>query len=215
MLEFFINTIKTELKKRLPGFEAQRKMAPSLRLPIGSLNQNKVPKLSSVMIIFYPEKGKINTIFIKRKEDGKAHGGQVAFPGGKFEISDENLMHTAIRETFEEIGVEIPKNQVIGSLTPLFIPISNFEVSPFIAYLKTPPVYILSDKEVEKIITVEADILFNNNNKGEKLITRNNLEITAPFFRANGDIIWGATAMILSELNEIINNSEIDKILFH
>jgi len=173
------------------------------------LYKNDNPVESAVTIIFYSENEKINIIFIKRKEDGKAHGGQVAFPGGKFEKEDNKLIYTAIRETFEEIGIKIHKNQIIGQLTPIFIPVSNFKVTPFIAYLDYKPEYLLSENEVDKIITAEIHDLFGKENTGTKFFNRNNIQFTAPYFRANGDIVWGATAMILSELKEIIIKSKM------
>lgn len=202
MFTEFIEKLENQLQKQLPGSLAQIKMSPKFRVDFNFDNSRKA-RQSAVMLIFYPEAKYPKLIFIKRKEDGKAHSGQIAFPGGKYEEADKNLKNTAIRETYEEIGVQVPEIQIIGKLTSLYIPVSNFDVYPFISYLNSKPDFIINNQEVERIIEIKIDELFHKTNIDKKIFIRNKIEIEAPFFRANGDIIWGATAMILSELKEI------------
>lgn len=204
MFENFVSKLSAELKKDLPGKVAQNKMAPVFKTKPEFLFNINTAKKSAVLIIIFPQNSDFKIIFIKRKNDGSTHSGQVAFPGGKFEKEDISLINTSIRETFEEIGVRISNENIIGSLTPIYIPVSNFEVAPFVGFLHKEPEYKLSTNEVEKIITVKISDLLDVNKKGEKLLERGNYLVNAPFFKTEDDIIWGATAMMLSELNEVI-----------
>jgi len=209
MLKKFTEVLKAALQKDLPGEKAQKKMAPIVLNNIKFEFKNE-PRESAVTILFYEEDKKIKIIFIKRNEDGKAHSGQVAFPGGKYELEDKNLKTTALRETFEEIGIEQSKIKIIGQLTPLYIPISNFRVTPFVAYLENVPTYKISESEVQKIITAEITEFFNDKNLGTRELKRNEIIISAPFFGVQNDIVWGATAMITSELYEVLKNIDLN-----
>jgi len=201
----FIENLRIKLNEELPGKNAQNKMAPAFRVPPDFIKKNQTPRKSAVLIIFYPKNEEVNIIFIKRIEDGKAHSGQVAFPGGKFEESDISLLNTSIRETFEEIGVKIDVNSIIGKLTPIYIPVSNYDVTPYIAFLNSEPEYIISNDEVQRVVTVNINNLLNTNNLATATLDRGSYLVEAPFYRIDDDMIWGATAMILSELNEIIS----------
>lgn len=164
-------------------------------------------RLSGVLILFFPKDEVLQMLFIRRAEDGRAHGGQIAFPGGKHELTDSDLQATALREAQEETGVLPNEVVILGPLTPLYIPVSNFMVHPFIGYTRKPPTYLLSEEEVAGIIEVPADFLFNPENKFTTIVRPNirpGMEFIVPAYRLpEGGFIWGATAMILSELEEV------------
>jgi len=209
MFQNFIEKLQTELSKELPGEAAQKKMAPSIRNHHG-FEYKTSPRDSAVLILFYEENSNIYIIFIKRNEDGKAHSGQVAFPGGKYENEDKDLKTTALRETFEEIGIPENEINIIGELTSLYIPVSNFRVKPFVGYLSKKPNYNINNHEVQRIITAEIFEFFNDKNISEIELIRNELKIQAPYFGVINDKVWGATAMILSELYEIIKKINLN-----
>lgn len=150
-------------------------------------------------------------LLIKRVEDGKAHSGQVSFPGGKQDIQDADLRTTALREANEEVGLISSEVEIIGSLTPLYIPVSNFNVYPFVGYADKEPVYNLSEREVDAIIEVPVRELFLPESKTVIDITspvlKGKLKNVKAYRLAEGHIIWGATAMIISELEAVFNTS--------
>src|ERR1051325_11124233 len=195
-----------ELRKELPGFSAQKLMAPlGKKPPIEYLKENVVPKESAVLILLYPEKDTFfpTLILTERADyDGRVHSGQIAFPGGSFDKnSDIDLMQTALRETEEEIGITKETAHVLGQLPPLYIPVSNFMVTPFLSTVAEKPSCSIQDKEVKGIIEVRIAELFSEKNKSKtiKHIKVKNQNMEVPCYTINGKIIWGATAMILSE----------------
>ncbi len=205
MFNNFIIKLQSELQKPLPGYQAQQKMMPTMR-DINFTHDVK-PRESAVLILFYENNKQIYIIFIRRKEDKKVHSGQIAFPGGKYEEEDKTLKNTAIRETYEEIGISENDITVIGQLTEIIIPISNYKVTPFVGFLKQKPVYNISLDEVQEVLEVNISQLFAPENRLITELERNGIKIHAPYFKIDNDKIWGATAMITSELNEVISNT--------
>jgi len=133
------------------------------------------------------------------------HSAQVGFPGGKVEESDKDLKETALRETEEEIGVTNNHIEVLKTLSPLYIPPSNFIVHPFLGISKTNLNFEKQDDEVEAIIEVELkDFLDDINVVSAKVPTSYNVDVEVPAFKLNGHIIWGATAMMLSEIKVLL-----------
>jgi len=196
-------------EEKLPGIEAQLAMAPVSRLKeLSNGNKMLVPKKSAVLILFYPENGSTKLVMIKRAVDDSVHSGQIAFPGGKFEAKDKDLSVTALRETNEEVGIKPESINIIGKLTTLYIPPSNYDVYPFIAYTNEKPA-MKNNHEVEKIIEIDLTDLQSPQNLTQKTIKHRfgNL-IDVPCFYIHNEIIWGATAMIISELLAIIKQQE-------
>ena len=145
-------------------------------------------------------------IYTQRSSHLSTHSGEVSFPGGKVEISDLNLKETALRETFEEVGILKKEIQVIREITEVYIPPSNFSVTPFIGILNYKPVLKLNS-EVAKIIEVPFSDLLDDNNIASISITNSYMkDTTVPCFNIDGSIIWGATAMMLSEIKELLKN---------
>ncbi len=198
----FIANLKTELKKELPGTKSQYKMAPQLRIQSEPTDETTE---AGVLILLFPRNNKIETVFIRRHKYNGVHSGQISLPGGKFESKDKNIINTALRETEEEIGVNKNTVNVIGTLTPLYISVSDIIVSPVIGYTDTYPVFSVNKSEVNYIINSEINSLINVDNKTTEIIKVKNSEIKAPLYKiAPTDKIWGATAMILSEFIDLI-----------
>jgi len=169
---------------------------------------SKNAKESAVLILHYEKNNEVFLALIQRTIYEGKHSGQISFPGGKKELNDKSLKETALRETFEEIGIE-PKNiEILAELTHLHIPVSNFLVYPFVGELNCSPTFIKQEKEVEQIIEVKLSDILNTKNIIEKEILwkEKNITFKTPAYKVNGIEIWGATAMILSEYLEIINN---------
>jgi 8-oxo-dGTP pyrophosphatase MutT (NUDIX family) len=195
-------------QKPLPGIDSHLKMAPKPRVSELLQTKDKIPtaRQSAVMILLFPDNGQLKTVFIKRSEYDGIHSGQIAFPGGQYEESDDNFKTTALRETFEEIGVSSDKIEIIGQLTDLFIPPSNFVVKAFAGYCKQKPKYVSDKKEVQTVIEVAIDELADEQYKHEKefISGQGESKIRAPYFHIQNIEIWGATAMIVSELLDIL-----------
>ena len=146
----YIHQLSLALSQALPGREAQFLMEPlTRRVEMEKQKNRKNAKLSAVLILLYPKDDKIYTAMIKRPVYNGVHSGQIAFPGGKKEDDDLNLSETALRETEEEIGVLRNSVEVIGQLSQLYIPPSNFNVQPVIAYTNNIPDFILEENEVD------------------------------------------------------------------
>ncbi len=209
-MQSFSALLKNELEKDLPGTEVQWQMASSDRM---IRNFPRIPgkdaRVAAVLILLYPENGSVHTVFIQRPDYNGVHGGQISFPGGKQEPSDENIVQTAIREANEEIGVDPAIISVIGTLTPLFIPVSNIIVTPVVAWTKEKPVFRHEVKEV--VFMFDADItkfMEPSIIKTKPLEIRGEM-IDVKYFDYEGNMIWGATAMILLELLTIIKVASI------
>ncbi len=205
--EFFIESIKVKIKKSLPGEDAQLKMAPVTRAIMmrQKVDLEKARK-AAVLILLYPETS-IMTVLIQRQDYDGIHSNQISFPGGQYEVTDESLQHTAIRETCEEIGVRQEDIKIIGNLTKLYIPPSNFYVLPVIGYIHNKPDFKPDIQEVKKVITVPIDQLSNDDILQERSIqTSYQKRVDVPCFMVDGHIVWGATAMIISELIALLKS---------
>jgi len=187
------------LSHQLPGEKAQRRMAPAFR---GETISPENPVPAAVLALFYAADKETRLVFIKRNEYDGPHSAQVSFPGGAWEAADRSLEETALRETREEIGVTGPI-EILGSLTPLHIPVSNFMVHPFIGWTREHPVFHPDPSEVQYVIEAGLDVLLDPSNRGSETIYHHDRSIEAPFYRVGKEKIWGATAMMLSEILEL------------
>jgi len=208
-IDQFVEDFIQALKKGLPGNEAQQKMAPSIRNHSNKINDPRLARDSSVLILFYKKGRKIYFPLIQRTNGNHKHSGQISLPGGKYERSDENLIATSIRETEEELGLLPEKIHVIGPITGLYIPISNFQVQPIVAYYDGIPEFKPDSFEVDQIIEAEIQAMFKLENKKKETIHKNGFKIEAPYYRVNEHKIWGATAMIVSELEELLKRAAL------
>ena len=188
------------------GLEAQLKMSPQLRASDIEkyINKDKATK-SAVLILIYEKKGDLFIILTKRSSKLSKHSGQISFPGGTKDDADLDLVSTALREAEEEIGLNI-KVEVLGELTPLLIPITNFCVHQFVAFTSLLPNLSFNEHEVEKLMEVSISDLRNKDNikYGKFGKTSSGRLVEAPYYDLNGEKIWGATAMMISELLETL-----------
>ncbi|MFK8044178.1 MAG: CoA pyrophosphatase [Crocinitomicaceae bacterium] len=194
-----------EQLRHLPAEKAHLEMIPyrtaeSLRPSI-----NKKEKNSAVLCLLAANRNTLDIILMERTEDGSPHSGQISFPGGKKEQFDNNLSDTALRETYEEIGISRKKITLLGPLTSLYIPVSNFKVNPFIGYTENFDALTLSQKEVKSVFKISVHDLLQPDNMVKKDIPNHLGQIlkNIPCFYINGRIIWGATALILNEVKMI------------
>ena len=195
------------LKGNLPGEIAHTEMAPINR-PLSSLAIQKAENIreSAVSIILSIIKDDLKAILIQRPIYKGVHSGQIAFPGGKKDLTDPHLEYTARRESYEEVGIPMNQGELIGELTEVYIPVSNFLVKPFVYFHDTLPLLVPEEREVAEIIPFSITDLLNPS-KIKKMevkfpngITQKNI----PGFHIENKKIWGATALILNELRHII-----------
>lgn len=192
----------------LPGHESQLKMSPKYRNELIEKQRElmKNSRKAGVMALFYPDPDNTTMlILILRKTYKGVHSAQVGFPGGKLEPEDPSLQHAALRETFEEVGVPIKDMEVLRALTKLYIPPSNFTVYPFMGVTHKTPQFLKQDDEVEDLIEVTLEDFVNDANVGsEMLMTSLGKAVEVPVFKLNGHTVWGATAMMLSEIKDLL-----------
>jgi len=192
----------------LPGEAFHLKMAPIERLL--ELKQKaremKTAKLAAVLCLFYPSsEGETRLILILRKTYKGVHSAQVGFPGGKVESHDPSTLDAALRETEEEVGIPAADISILKQLTEIYIPPSNFFVQPFLGITSKTPRFILQENEVEALIEVPLNEFLNDAIKiTQSLNTSYAKEIQVPAFHLQGHLVWGATAMMLNEIREIL-----------
>ncbi|WP_422084079.1 NUDIX hydrolase [Ulvibacterium sp.] len=194
----------------LPGEASHFKMAPETRIRLmqEARQKGKNPKRAAVMALFYPDINALaHLLLILRKAHPKdVHSGQVGFPGGQSERTDADLRETALRETHEEVGIPSTEIEIIRSLSEVYIPPSNFEVQPYIGlYQNREPLFAPQQSEVEALVEVPVtDFMDDSKIFMKKLSTSYAINIDVPAFNLNGYTVWGATAMMLSEIKELL-----------
>lgn len=193
------------LKHKLPGEIAHSRLAPAHRQELLSLRKNSPsPRLSSVLILMFREENVVKLVFTKRVEYDGIHSGQVSFPGGKAEPTDADLSITALRETHEEIGLDPENIVIIGTLSDLYVPPSNFIIRPFVAIYRGEPHFVPDPVEVAEIFSVPLSYLIHyGKDIKHSIIYRTGVEMQVPGFKFGQHLIWGATAMILSEFLDL------------
>ncbi len=199
------NYLEPRLLQELPGSKAHQEVAPYRNVYFTKEIISKAT-LSSVLILFYEKDHAVYTTLIQRSIYNGKHSGQIGFPGGKMEKTDASLMITALRETQEEIGLSPDKVTIIGQLSDVFIPVSNFCVTPIIGYVSFVPSFVPDKREVKEIIELKVtDLLFKENLQHRTIQLSSNSKIQAPCFIFDKNIVWGATALILNELRYLLN----------
>lgn len=187
---------------------AHHKLAPLLR--IEELEKidltTKNPNKAGVLAVFYPnEHHQTHLVLILRKTYRGVHSNQVGFPGGRVEEYDLNLEHTALREAEEEVGIPAKEITILSPLTKLYIPPSDFWVYPYVGIMDLTPKFIPQEDEVEQILEIDIDEFLDEKSLiSKKLSTSYAEEIEVPAFYLAGHVVWGATAMMLSELKDLL-----------
>jgi 8-oxo-dGTP pyrophosphatase MutT (NUDIX family) len=209
-MEEFKKKLKEQISGSLPGEEAHLMMMPTSRddeLVLPTFKSE--PMKSAVLILFFEaEDSHLKFPLIQRPTYTGAHSGQIAFPGGKAEYTDPDLTYTALREAHEEIGVDPGKVEVAGNLSDLLITVSNFIVTPVIGFIKEQPDYVLDKQEVESVLEADLyDLLNPGKRKEGEVVARGKYRIRTPYFEIEDRIVWGATAMMLSELSIVVGKT--------
>jgi 8-oxo-dGTP pyrophosphatase MutT (NUDIX family) len=203
----FIKAISERLKKPLPGEKSHRRMASKVRLQQLIFDHDKSNAIpSSVLILFYEDVGVLKTVFILRQTYDGVHSGQVSFPGGRMEENDKSLIETALREAQEEVNIIPHEVKILGTLSEMYIPPSNFLVLPIVAFQGSRPDFIAEESEVAQIIETDLSFLFDESRIKETELDVRGYKIHAPYFDVHGHVVWGATAMILSELKDVFED---------
>ncbi|MDB4225633.1 CoA pyrophosphatase [bacterium] len=206
--EEFLKSVSKIKNIPLPAEVSHFKMVPPFRQELLKKQKEAIKKAkhAGVLSLFYPDEDmETKFVLILRKTYKGVHSAQVAFPGGKLEAQDASLRDTALRETFEEVGVPIDTVQIVRSISQVYIPPSNFYVHPFIGFTQTRPEFIKQDDEVEALIEIDLEHFLDEQSLiSKKVKTSYSIEVEVPAFKLNDYVVWGATAMMLSEIKDLL-----------
>ena len=203
----FLSQLAHTLKHNLPGEQAHLPLSPLHRPVTSEVIQNLTEyKESAVAVVLFEVETTLQCILIQRTEYTGKHSGQISFPGGKKDNEDADLLATAIRECLEEVGVDISSSEYLGKLTQVYIPVSGFLVEPHVFYYPEVPVFVQQEREVAAVFTISLDELIAEDVISEMKVTTENklVKMNVPCFAIRDKQIWGATALILNELREIL-----------
>jgi 8-oxo-dGTP pyrophosphatase MutT (NUDIX family) len=205
-----IQQIRKSMDKGLPGIEAQYRMAPPARRR--AFLPNHKSREAAVLLTLYPKMNEWHVVFIERASaiGHDRHRGQISLPGGKRDFEDGSFEETALREAKEEVGINAADVRVIGPLSELFIPVSDFHVFPYVGYLDYTPSFTPQVEEVADILEVPLNHFENENiRKTMYMELSSGLSLPdVPYFDLNGQILWGATAMIMNEFLELLHGNK-------
>ena len=199
----FITQLKKELAKPLPGLAAQHKMSTVTRQYNAEAPSDA--RKAGVLALFYPKDTDWHLIFIERVTNkNDRHSGQISFPGGKVDATDPSYEYTALREAEEEVGVAANSINLLGSLTKLYIPVSNFLVHPFVGFLDYTPTFQAQQSEVQALLEAPFSTFLKEETIKKKTLHINQFTLKdVPYYEVKEKVIWGATAMMMSELVEV------------
>ena len=203
----FLHFVPKIIDVTLPAFHAHIKMAPINRMEdLKNMDfSKKNPRIAAVLMLFYPKNDQTHLVLILRNAYEGIHSAQVGFPGGKYEQEDEDLIFTALRETHEEIGINPKTIEIVKSFTKLYIPPSNFLVHPFLGISKVELIFVADPVEVAAVIELPLSVFLSEDTVvNSDVKTSYSSSSAVPAFKIQDHIVWGATAMILSELKEVL-----------
>lgn len=210
--ETFLEQFHSITKHGLPGESAHIELLPTNR-PLSSqiIGEDHLYRNSAVAVLLFEKNGSIHTALIQRPEYDGTHSKQIAFPGGKMDDTDPDLEFTARRESYEEISLPHGHGELITELSTIYIPVSKFKVYPFVFFLDDEPVFVPDQREVQEVFTFDVLKL-----KDDSIIKRTDLRLSSglirkniPYFDINGKVVWGATALMLSEMRSILKSFRI------
>lgn len=192
----------------LPGIEAYEKILPAaVRQRLDAQKSDPNPKLSGVAATVYPDGNEATLILIERQTYKGVHSGQIGFPGGKMELVDKDLMETALREMEEEVGLPKQLPQFVRALSNVYIPPSKFLVHPFLFQLDKMPELNRQEREVKSIIHLPISMLLDDRILKTGYVETSGYTVKTAYFEMGKHKIWGATAMMLSELKWILKHT--------
>ncbi|GAB5557242.1 MAG: CoA pyrophosphatase [Schleiferiaceae bacterium] len=199
-----VQRIKESMEGGAPGQDWQYKMVPPGRdrSDLESIRKEN-PKRAGVLALFSPVEEEAHLTFILRNSYPGVHSAQIGFPGGKVEPSDDDLWDTALRETEEELGIGRDLITGLGALTEVYIPPSNFLVQPFVGFMESKPNYVPDEREVNEVFSLSLSDLLSEQNFVQTQVSVGGYKVQVPAFELGGRTIWGATAMMVSEIKAI------------
>ncbi|HTP10194.1 MAG TPA: CoA pyrophosphatase [Anaerolineae bacterium] len=203
-----LDDIRAALKKPLPGIAAQIKLAPEYRMEGLRATPPDDARPAGVLILLYPHNGVWHFPLMRRVEDGLVHGGQISLPGGSQEAG-ESLQATALREACEEIGAACTAIDVLGQLSTIYIPPSNFLVTPTVGCVEQRPDFRCDPREVAELIEVPLSRLFDRDVLKREPWALRGVTVDVPFYQIGPHKVWGATAMILSEFSMLLAEMDV------
>lgn len=170
-----------------------------------SFDHHGSPRKGGVALLLYQHQGVWHFPLMKRQEYPGIHSGQISLPGGKMESFDQSLIDTALRESHEELGLQVPIEDVVGNLSELYIIASHFEILPVVAVMKEPPIFKPDPREVDQVLVCSLEGLMRSSSKKEIDMMVRGYDIRAPYFEIENQVVWGATAMILNEFLVVVD----------
>lgn len=198
--------LKNQLQDIKPGKEAHDRMSSMKRQTETPEEIPRNARKAAVLILLKESEDTLMFPLIQRPSYDGVHSGQMAFPGGKYDQTDNDIIETALRECYEEIGIEVDRQRVIGTLSDIYIPPSNMHVVPVVADYSDTFNYNIDDYEVDKVVETSISHLQDESNHMEHMIKLpNGFNYKTPAFDVYGHTVWGATAMMLSELLMVID----------
>ncbi len=206
----FIKYVPKIQKEKLLSSDAHAKMAPLERISfLKEMNYiDKNPKRAAVLMLFYPKNSMTHLALIVRNTYPGVHSSQIGFPGGKVEIEDKDLEQTALRETHEEVGIHPEKIQVIKPFSEIYIPPSNFLVYPYMGISHEELQFIPDLVEVKRVLEFPLSLFIDDKTITQvKMTTSYATDMKVPAFMVEKYVVWGATAMMMSELKENIKSA--------
>jgi len=200
-----IEHIRSAMRGPLPGFPAQLTMAPHPRpfKPPPGVE----PRLAAVLLLLYPLHGLLHLVLTVRTSNLNHHSGQVSLPGGGWEEGDASLQETALREAREEIGVATDGLELLGPLTPIYVPPSNNLVHPFVAYAPQRPAFHPDPQEVAELLDAPLHLFLDPATRGEEMRTWRGAPLHVPYYAVGEYKVWGATAIVLAEFTALLHTS--------
>ena len=192
-----IEQVRAGMRRPLPGIRAQITMAPRprpLRPPDGT-----PPRQAGVLLLLYPVRGPLHLVLTLRTSDLDHHAGQVALPGGGWEEGDGTLRETALREAGEELGIATDGLELLGPLTPLYVPPSHNLVHPFVTYTPQRPAFRPDPREVAELLEIPLSLFLDPAIRHEEEWVIGGTPVCIPFYAVGGHEVWGATAIVLAE----------------
>jgi len=202
-----LRDLKHALGEPLPGLPALLRMATTPRPGGARPPARHRPRQGGVLLLVYPIGDRLHVALTRRTEQVANHKGQISLPGGAREPADRTLLATALREASEELGVHSDELQILGPLTPFYIPPSDFCIQPFVAYTPRRPSFRLEPNEVAELLEMPLALLLDPATRQQGTWELRNRPVVVPFYRLGKHRIWGATAMILSEFEVLLTEA--------
>ncbi len=207
-----LDAVRRAMRQPLPGWAAQSRMAPPGRAPFAA--PEVAPRQAGVLLLLYPRDGALHFVLTRRADRLGNHGGQISLPGGRRELGDADFVATALREGREELGIALDEAELLGALTALYVPPSNFIIHPAVAYAPTRPDFRPNANEVAEVIEVPLCDLLDPTRQGAELrplVSLGGALGMTPHYQFGAHKVWGATAMVLSEFEALLRHSLVEE----